>query len=187
MAKIPKQAKLVFEGEIFSVWQWDQEMYDGSTAIFERIWRPDTCEVFVVVGDKIIIQRQEQPDKPEFLSLVGGRIEEGEDPLDGAKRETLEETGYSSDDWELIAQRQPMGKLDWELFVYVAHNAKKVAEQDLDAGEKIKLEFYTLDKLIDIVDSGELHWIDHEIRIDLIRAKYDPEIRKKWEQRLFGD
>mgnify|MGYP003981080969 CR=1 FL=1 len=185
MAKIPENAKQVFEGEIFNVWQWDQKMFDGSMAVFERISRPNTAEVFVVVGDKIIIQRQEQPDTQEFLSMVGGRIEKGEDPLDGAKREVLEETGHASDDWELVRITEPSGKIDWAIYVYVARDAKKVAEQSLDAGEKIKLEFYTLDELIKLVDRGDLSYFDHEIRIDLIRAKYDPEIKKKWEKLLF--
>ena len=32
--KLPEQAKKVFDGEIFDVYQWDQEMYDGSTETF---------------------------------------------------------------------------------------------------------------------------------------------------------
>jgi len=33
------------------------------------------------------------------LATVGGMLEAGEDPLQGAKRELLEETGYASDRW----------------------------------------------------------------------------------------
>ena len=31
---VPKNAKKVFTGEIFDIYQWQQEMYDGSLSIF---------------------------------------------------------------------------------------------------------------------------------------------------------
>ncbi len=186
MAKIPEHAKKVFEGVIFDVYQWEQEMYDGSTATFERLRRQDTAEVFVVVGDTLIIQHQSQPDKPTpFLSMVGGRIEKGEEPLAGAKREVLEETGYASEDWELVRSSEGTGKIDWTIHVYIARGAKKVADQNLDPGEKIELKFLTFDEVLDLVDQNRLR-LEHETRIDLVRAKYDPLVRKQWEQRLFG-
>lgn len=186
MAKIPERAKKVFEGVIFDVYQYDQEMYDGSVEVFESLSRPDTAEVLVVVGDKIIIQDQQQPHKPEpFLSIVGGRIEKGEDPLEGAKRETLEETGYASEDWELVFEDQPSGKIDWSIYVYIARGAEKVAEQSLDAGEKINLRFISFEELLDLIDRDELRHLASDLRAELIRAKYDPERRVAWEARLF--
>ena len=54
--KFPPQAKRVFKGMIFDVYQWEQEMYDGSTHTFEKIIRPDTVLVIPVTEDgKIII------------------------------------------------------------------------------------------------------------------------------------
>src|SRR5882757_3955251 len=100
--KIPPQAKKVFQGVIFSVYQWQQEMFDGSTETFEMLKRPNTIEVIATQGDKILISRQSQPNKENFYSLFGGRAEEGEDPLVTAKRELLEESGLESDDWELF-------------------------------------------------------------------------------------
>src|SRR3989338_5204026 len=88
-------AKRVFKGELFEVWQWEQKLYDGSTAVFEKIRRQATALVIPVVGDKILIQRQEQPHRRSaYLSLAGGRIEDGEEPLLAAQRELLEQTGY---------------------------------------------------------------------------------------------
>jgi len=53
---IPSNAKLAFKGVIFEVWQWEQEMFDGTTEIFERIWRLPTVEIIATVGDKILIR-----------------------------------------------------------------------------------------------------------------------------------
>ena len=35
--KVPKQAKRVFKGVIFDVYQWEQEMFDGTKEIFEKL------------------------------------------------------------------------------------------------------------------------------------------------------
>ena len=96
--KLPPHAKLAFKGKIFEVWQWEQEMFDGTTAIFERVKRPNTAQVIPVVGDKILIQTQFQPHEPKpYTALAGGRCDEGEDPLKETQRELLEETGNASD------------------------------------------------------------------------------------------
>lgn len=148
-ANLPPNAKRVFKGIIFDVWQWEQKMFDGTVEIFEKLRRADTALVIAVVGDKILIQEQEQPAKfGPFLSLPGGRLEEGEEPLDGAKREFLEETGYVSDDWELWKQFSPFSKTIWTVYIYIARNCRKEAEQTLDAGEKISLRLIDFEEFL---------------------------------------
>tara|TARA_Y100000031_G_C8045433_1_gene303670 strand:- start:344 stop:646 length:303 start_codon:yes stop_codon:yes gene_type:complete len=83
---LPENAKRVFKGVIFDVYQWEQEMFDGSFDTFERLKRPDTAQVIPVVGDKILVQVQKQPNMiKSCFSLPGGRCEEGEDPMVAAK------------------------------------------------------------------------------------------------------
>src|SRR3990167_3952892 len=155
--KIPDQAKLAFKGQIFDIYQWEQEMYDGTTHTFERLKRPDTVIVIPVTEDgKIIICHQQQPDRESFLSMIGGRIDEGEDSLEAGKRELLKETGYQSDGWVLYEQIQPFTKMEWEIFTYIAKGCRKVAEQNLDGGEKIELKFVSFEEFIDLLASRQL-------------------------------
>jgi hypothetical protein len=101
--QLPKNAKKVFQGKIFDVYQWEQKMFDNSVEIFEKLKRADTVVAIAIKGDKIIIQEQKQPDWTHLLvSLPGGRCERNELPLSAVKRELLEETGYVSDDWKLL-------------------------------------------------------------------------------------
>ncbi|TSA44612.1 NUDIX domain-containing protein, partial [bacterium] len=114
---IPAKAKRVFRGVIFDVWQWKQKMFDGSVEIFEKLRRPDTVNVIPVIGNKIMILKQRQPDwKKEKTSLAGGRIDEGEKPLAAAKRELLEETGYASKNWTLWKEQNPSEKMVWTIY-----------------------------------------------------------------------
>ncbi|EKE18839.1 MAG: NUDIX hydrolase [uncultured bacterium] len=154
---IPDHAEKVFEGKMFDVYQWKQEMYDGSTKIFEKAQRPDTTDVIAFTEEgKIIVLDQEQPGKERFFSLPGGRIEEGEDPMDSARRELTEETGYECGEIELWHSSQPVGKLEWAMYFFVARNCKKIAQQNLDGGEKIKVMLVSVDEFLDMIFSQKM-------------------------------
>ena len=180
---IPENAKRVFKGVIFDVYQWEQEMFDGSKATFERVKRPDTVVVFPVLPDgRIILTEQEQPGKMPFIGATGGRVDEGEDILAAAKRELLEESGYEAKEFILWDAQQPVGKVDWAVFTFVAKGLKKVADLHLDAGEKIKLITITLDELIDIPVKKNIYFAEQEIILKLMEAKLDPQKRKELEE-----
>ncbi|HSA83423.1 MAG TPA: NUDIX hydrolase [Patescibacteria group bacterium] len=153
--KIPQQATKVFQGKIFSVYQWDQQMFDGSHETFEMIKRPDTIQILVTQGDKILLTRQSQPHKHDYFSLYGGRAEEGEEPLVTAKRELLEESGLESDDWELLTVCTPYTKIDWEIYYFIARDCKKIAEPHLDPGEKIEQVACTFEEFTSFVEKDD--------------------------------
>ena len=169
MAKIPAHAKKVFSGVIFDIYQWEQEMFDGSKATFEMAKRPNTVIVIPMQGETVFYAKQEQPSRPPFLSLFGGRGEEGEDPLETAKRELLEETGMVSDDWHLIRHYESLSKLEWNRYVYVAKNCRQTEKPNLDAGEKIEVCSTSLDKLITEVMTDP-NFAEFELQQELLSA-----------------
>ena len=175
---IPPSAKRVFQGQMFDVYQWEQELYDGTRRTFEKVRRADTAVVLPVTPDgKIILAKEEQPGKKLFLTTVGGRIEDGEDPLAAGKRELLEETGYESAEWELLAARQPLTKVDWAIYTFIAKGCVRVAEQKLDGGEKIELLGLSFDAFVEAVLRDDFD--DVALKLVLLEAKTDPEKMKK--------
>jgi ADP-ribose pyrophosphatase len=181
---IPENAKMVFKGELYEVWQWEQKMFDGSTAIFERLKRPDTVQIIAVIGDKIIIEDQEQPARAPFVSPPGGRIDPGEDSLVAAKRELLEETGYSSDDWTLWKEQCPSNTMEWDVYTYIARDCKKLQEPHLDAGEKIQIRLVDFEEFLMLSDDP--HFRGKELIELLLRARIDPSEKARLHTVLFG-
>ncbi|MEO6078119.1 MAG: NUDIX hydrolase [Candidatus Andersenbacteria bacterium] len=173
-----KDIKKVFQGEIFSVWQWEQKLYDGTTAIFERVERPDYAGIIGVLPDKrIIMVMDEQPHRGVELSISGGRLEKGENPIDAAKRELLEETGYAAGHIEPLYSYQSNSKVICTFHIFVGKNCAKISEPKLDAGEKIELRFFTFDEFLALGQNEHLR--DMRLRIMLLEAQLDPEKKDK--------
>ena len=137
---IPKEANLVFKGDIFSVYQWKQELYNGSKTTFEMLKRSNTVIIVPLLGgEKVLVINEDQPSgvvrRDYFPS---GRVEPNESPLEAAKRELKEETGYQFRDWKLLSIKQPANKIEWFVYTYVAcEQIGDIKKQRLDPGEKI--------------------------------------------------
>jgi ADP-ribose pyrophosphatase len=182
---IPPNAKKVFAGTIFDVYQWEQKLFDGSVKTFERLKRPDTAQVIATVGDKILVQSEEQPDtRGSFTSLPGGRQDPGESPLKSAKRELLEETGCVSDDWQLWNEVQPVGKIDWTVHTFIAHNCTQAQDQRTDAGERITVRPVSFDEFLLLADDPLFY--SPEIVSELLRMRLDQDQKEAFRTLLFG-
>lgn len=177
MKKIPDQAKRVFEGKIFDVYQWEQVLFDDSKAIFESLKRSETVTVIPVTEDgKIMLIEEEQPQIPLHLKNVAGKVDPGEKPEETAKRELLEETGYESNDLELWYTENPIYKIDWTVYTYVARGCKKVGPQKLEGGERITPILLSFDEFIEKV--LEPDFPNLALKVKILEAKLDPQKMK---------
>ena len=179
---IPDYANCVFRGNIFDVFQWQQEMFDGSFETFEMLRRPDTIIVIALNGDgSIVTQHEFQPNGIERIdSVPAGRVDPtDESTLAAAKREMKEETGMEFADWSLIEVNQPEPKIEWFIHIYLAQDLTSKGEPKHDAGEKITVgssdydtvrkkfaadssllrDMNTLEELLQFADSGRTRGI----------------------------
>ncbi len=183
-SKLPKNAKPVFKGVIFEVWQWRQTMFNRGWETFEMLKRPNTAQAIPVVGDKILILKQKQPNRLKaFYSIAGGRCESGEPPLKAAKRELLEETGYVSGDWRLLKKINPVGKIVWTVYTYIARRCVYKQPPRLDSGEKITSQLMTFDQFLKLADQPNFY--EPELVNYLLRARADKKIYNQFHKLLF--
>ncbi len=180
---LPENAKRVFEGAMFDVYQWEQEMFDGTKETFEKLKRSDTVTVFAVLDEgKIILTKQEQPSKEPFIAAAGGRVNPGEDILDAAKRELLEETGYEANEFILWKALQPIGRIEWAVYVFVARKLKRISEPFFDAGEKIEVMTVGFDEFIKI--ALQENFYHQEVYRDVVDAIFNDEKMDKLKKLL---
>jgi ADP-ribose pyrophosphatase len=155
LSKIPPHARKVFSGVIFDIYQWDQEMYDGSVHTFESAARADAVSIIPVIDDQIVIIHEEQPGREANIGFPGGHIDPGEDPLTAARRELYEETGMTFKDLKLVAIEDIGGhKVDWACYRYIATGLVNRDEPRLDPGEKIVVEIVDFDKAKELAENN---------------------------------
>jgi ADP-ribose pyrophosphatase len=181
---LPKNAKRVFKGVIFDVYQWPQKMFDGSNATFEAIKRANTVVVLASHKGKMVMLKQKQPGHGWFLSDPAGRIDEGESPKHAAARELLEETGMKAKKLYLWKKVQPSRKILHTIYIFIAQNCKKIAEIRPDSGEKIKMFECSFEDWLKLSDNP--NYIDGITMQLMLRAIFDPKFKKDLKKAIFG-
>ena len=108
-------------------------------------------------NNQVVLVRQYRHGVEDVLwEFPGGVVEDGENPLEGAKRELLEETGYIASTWFEIGKIYPNPAFQTNtLYCFLAMDAELVSQQNLDAGEDIEVDLMPLDELIEMAKRGE--------------------------------
>ena len=170
---LPSHARKVFEGVIFDIYQWEQEMYDGSIEVFEKAARKkDAVAVFTVMENgNVLLLDQEQPGRESFISAPGGMIEPGETPEEAAHRELREETGCVASDMTLWYALQPQRKTDWVVYMYIATGCRKEHEPTLESGEKIAPREVPFDVFLE--EAVRPEFIHEDVKVKVWEARND--------------
>jgi ADP-ribose pyrophosphatase len=172
-----RNERIAYQGKRYTVYEWNQELYNGTSAVFERVEHAPSVTIFAVFENKLVIQYQTQPHlNHSFYAVPGGGVDPGEEPLAAAKRELLEEEGMVSETW--VYWKEAGRKRDsylWVNHVYVAKNCQKVADPDIDAGEKIEHLLYTPEEFFALLESPDFRHLD---LVENLRAIRDNQEKK---------
>ena len=107
-------------------------------------------------GEAILVRQYRHGVCDVLWEFPGGVVEDGEDPLEGAKRELLEETGYTTSNIIQIGQVYPNPALQTNtLHCFLALDVEEVSGQNLDDGEDIEVHLVPLDELVEMAKRGE--------------------------------
>jgi ADP-ribose pyrophosphatase len=107
-------------------------------------------------GDVVLVKQYRHGICQALVEFPGGVVDDDEDPMAGARRELLEETGYTSSNIIEIGKIYPNPALQTNtLHCFLALDAEKVSGQNLDAGEDIEVHLIPLDELIAMAKRGE--------------------------------
>ena len=104
----------------------------------------------------VLIKQYRHGAQGVFWEFPGGVVEEDENPIDGARREMLEETGYTVSNLIEVGRFYPNPSLQTNLmYGYLTYDAEETTLQKLDEAEDIEVHLVPLDELIAMAKRGE--------------------------------
>ncbi len=109
---------------------------------YYRVTFPDCVIITAVTKDKKVVMSRQYLHGFGHASIVlpAGTMNKGEEPLQAAKRELLEETGYDSDDWtSLAAPYSHTNYVGGKVNFFLARNARKLAVPNSDDLEEMEI------------------------------------------------
>lgn len=150
----------VYENQWIEVYHDEVLRPDGTPGIYGVVhFRSRATGVVVLDSDgRVLLVGQHR----YTLGRYSWEIPEGgapmdEDPLDGAKRELAEETGYSARTWRELIRFTPSNSVtDEEGVLYVATDLA-AGRASPDPTEQLEVRWVTLEEAMAMVDSGEIH------------------------------
>ena len=161
--QIPAYARLAFRGQLFDVYQWYEELPDGTTKSMERLSRPDTVYVVPVTPDGNVSLVEQRREDRRLVGFIGGRLIAGENPEDGARRVLLDEAGLEAGEFVLCDAFQGSSAIDWAIFVYLVRNSRQVIDPTSDSGIGLGVISLNLDELVSAVATDD--FVDLEVAL----------------------
>ncbi len=154
-------SKTAFRGPVFSV-MTDEVEEPGNVRARRDVIRHSGSIVVLPLDDSgrtplVLLERQYRYAAGRRMwELPAGRVDPGENDLAAAKRELIEETGYTASRWQkaLFFYASP-GFLDESMTVYLASGLKKCVAQP-EEDERIAVRFFPLQQAVRMAMSGKI-------------------------------
>lgn len=158
LAETEVDSQTVYDGKFLHVNRDSVRLPDGSITTREYIVHPGAVLMLPVLPDGrlVAVRQYRYPHRRVFLEFPAGKLDPGEDALATAKRELVEEAGYTAKRWTRLGVIHPVIAYSTEAIeLYLAEDLTHVGAK-LDEGEFLEVRELSVDEMLDAIDRGEI-------------------------------
>lgn len=146
----------VYKGKILNLEVDDVKLPDGTFSKREIVRHSGGAAVLYVKDNAVLLVKQfRYAYGKEIYEIPAGKLNSGEDPESAAVRELEEETGFRAQVERYACVYPTPGYTDEIIHIYRVVSAVRTC-QNLDKGEFLNVEFIPLEKVIEMINSGEI-------------------------------
>jgi ADP-ribose pyrophosphatase len=149
-------SRLAFEGTLLRVYADKVRSADGHIGTREFIRHPGAVAIVPLLSDgRVVLERQfRYPLKRTVIEFPAGKIDVDESPLQCARRELLEETGYRAGKWSYLGGlHNAIAYSDEKIEIFLAEELVHEGAA-LDAGETLEVFAEQWQQLLQWVHDG---------------------------------
>ncbi|MBI1823105.1 MAG: NUDIX hydrolase [Nitrospirae bacterium] len=107
-------------------------------------------------GNVVLIYQYRYAAGGYLYEIPAGKLHSGEDPLECAKRELKEETGYEAETFQkLLSFLTTPGFCDEVIHIYLAESLT-LGSQNLEESEVLEVKKMPLDKALEMIKTGQI-------------------------------
>jgi ADP-ribose pyrophosphatase len=151
-------SKEIADCRVFRVRE-DTARNGAKTGKFYVIENPDWVNVIALTksSDVVLIEQFRHGIGEVILEIPGGMIDDDETPETAARRELLEETGYSAQEFVFLGKSRPNPAINnnW-LYHFAAVDAEKTGDAKFDEHESVVTRLYPLASIPKLIQAGEI-------------------------------
>jgi ADP-ribose pyrophosphatase len=175
--EVIEQKSLLLAQPWLEVWKETVRLPDGRIIPdFYKIKAPDSCAIVAMTNDDniVVVRQYKHGIGEDILGLPAGYFNAGESPLEAAKRELLEETGYVSDRWiDLGRYVRDANRGKSSVNVFLTRYATKNHQANSGDLETLTVELMPWAKLMQAVFQDQVKSLGLVTAILLARAYLD--------------
>ena len=151
-------SELVYQGKVFSVKRHRAEEHGGIRVLRDVIHHPGSAVILPLFRNRriLMIRQYRLAVGAVIWELPAGTIDRGETPIQTARRELAEETGYRSSHWRKLHSFFPSpGLMAERMHLYLAQDIRPGTASP-EGDEQISAHSFSLAELLRLIRAGKI-------------------------------
>ncbi len=158
MSAIINSSKTIYTGRVFKLASDNITLSNGVNLDIDIIRHPGASAIVPLLSQNavILIKQYRYAAGGYIWEIPAGTLNPGESPLECAKRELIEETGYRADKMEKLTEIVPVpGYSDERIHIFLATDLSP-AKQNLDRDEMLNVHEVKMEAALEMIAKGEI-------------------------------